>query len=492
MWAAAAEVCYQAACEAMLASQSPNGPAPAAPVCIVIGDPSIMANMHGNFQGNYQEPFGGQQMITFPNFVSVQRPQQAALPMHSSFSLPSSLISTGTSPNLSLADHLPSEQEGSKSEASVRQLFEVPAEPAVQYEELDCPGTPPPKSRFQEEAFPTPSPIIGLGLRGSHKPFSDEAAKWNEKLPAFPLTVIKPMEDDWSPPEAWVEMKLAREGVQPSGPDLHKVNAYVPPRLEQTFEELEEPWKVDTYIPEERETPHAFGSFCPPPIQHDYTTHHGQGSEQPSYKSQQVPASNTHQQSFRIGSNSASAAQANHTRYQSNKHRQPYVSASSGTSTNGHTNGSQGPRFAPSSSAQRGRRSSGPASSKSAAWSSEGAPAAATDNKKSASNDIDAELPMLYNIMEQILLRRPELEAGKRVQLSCEDWLSQCPQLSEVPEGSGDRRCSACPARALVNRALRHMSRRLPGCAWTVDLENKQVQVHLADVARFSKYCDGL
>ncbi|CAE7922339.1 unnamed protein product, partial [Symbiodinium necroappetens] len=87
----------------------------------------------------------------------------------------------------------------------------------------------------------------------------------------------------------------------------------------------------------------------------------------------------------------------------------------------------------------------------------------------------------IWDLMEQVLTQRPKLEEGKRVKVTLSNWLSLLPAS----------RGNMCQRRALANRALRTMSKRLPGCCWTVDVERQEMQVHLADVARFSSFCDG-
>ncbi|CAE7452820.1 unnamed protein product [Symbiodinium natans] len=88
----------------------------------------------------------------------------------------------------------------------------------------------------------------------------------------------------------------------------------------------------------------------------------------------------------------------------------------------------------------------------------------------------------IWDLMEQVLMQRPKLEEGKRVNVTLSDWLSLLP----ADEGN------TCQRRALANRALRTMTKRLPGCCWTVDFERQEMQVHLANVARFSSFCDGM
>eukprot|EP00931_Biecheleriopsis_adriatica_P104747 TRINITY_DN79387_c0_g1_i1.p1 TRINITY_DN79387_c0_g1~~TRINITY_DN79387_c0_g1_i1.p1 ORF type:complete len:664 (+),score=139.71 TRINITY_DN79387_c0_g1_i1:157-2148(+) len=92
--------------------------------------------------------------------------------------------------------------------------------------------------------------------------------------------------------------------------------------------------------------------------------------------------------------------------------------------------------------------------------------------------------PIVWHVIEQVLLQRPQLEAGKRVIVSFPESLAQMRNQSDQKD--------SCPMRATANRALRHMSRRLPGSCWTVDLDKQEMQVHLADVARFSRFCDGM
>ena len=65
----------------------------------------------------------------------------------------------------------------------------------------------------------------------------------------------------------------------------------------------------------------------------------------------------------------------------------------------------------------------------------------------------------VWHVIEEVLTHRPQLEAGKRVTVSFPQWLNDM--------SCGDRK------RAMVNRALRNMSKKLPGCCWTVNMENQ-------------------
>ena len=73
----------------------------------------------------------------------------------------------------------------------------------------------------------------------------------------------------------------------------------------------------------------------------------------------------------------------------------------------------------------------------------------------------------IWDLMEQVLTQRPKLEEGKRVKVTLSNWLSLLPA----------NRGNMCQRRALANRALRTMSKRLPGCCWTVDVERQDCWV---------------
>eukprot|EP00434_Breviolum_minutum_P000997 symbB.v1.2.000873.t1/scaffold38.1/size396883/13 len=95
----------------------------------------------------------------------------------------------------------------------------------------------------------------------------------------------------------------------------------------------------------------------------------------------------------------------------------------------------------------------------------------------------------VWYLIEKVLLQRPHLEAGKRVTVPFPHWVHHLPASSNPyswTHGSSDEK------RSLVNRALRTMTKKLPGCCWTVDMQKEEMQVHLADVARFSRFCDGM
>ena len=93
-----------------------------------------------------------------------------------------------------------------------------------------------------------------------------------------------------------------------------------------------------------------------------------------------------------------------------------------------------------------------------------------------ASTSLQADAPpdsllerAIWDLMEQVLMQRPKLEEGKRVNVTLAKWLSKL---------SG----SMCQQRALVNRALRTMTKRLPGCCWTVDFESQDFMLEIDSV----------
>ncbi|CAL1151417.1 unnamed protein product [Cladocopium goreaui] len=95
----------------------------------------------------------------------------------------------------------------------------------------------------------------------------------------------------------------------------------------------------------------------------------------------------------------------------------------------------------------------------------------------------------VWYLIEEVLIQRPHLEAGKRVTVPFPSWVNSLPRFSGYHWERGPK-CDE--KRSLVNRALRTMSKKLPGCCWTVDMQAEEMQVHLADVARFSRFCDGM
>lgn len=95
----------------------------------------------------------------------------------------------------------------------------------------------------------------------------------------------------------------------------------------------------------------------------------------------------------------------------------------------------------------------------------------------------DAVQLLTSHLMAQVLSQRVPLEEGRSVQLSLPDWLDEVPQSSGVTI-SAERRTG-------VNRALRHLSNKLPGCCWTVGQTREEIHVFLADAARFSKWFEG-
>jgi len=67
--------------------------------------------------------------------------------------------------------------------------------------------------------------------------------------------------------------------------------------------------------------------------------------------------------------------------------------------------------------------------------------------------------------------------------------LTRCKRSKNIPELQVNFAPSSGPSgRALLNRALRRISRLLPGCTWTVDHEHSQVQVHLSDTRKFAEF----
>lgn len=97
----------------------------------------------------------------------------------------------------------------------------------------------------------------------------------------------------------------------------------------------------------------------------------------------------------------------------------------------------------------------------------------------------------VWYLIEEVLIQRPQLEAGKRITVPFPSWVNSLPVSSSYSWVRGQRpNCDE--KRSLVNRALRTMSKKLPGCCWTVDMQAQEMQVHLADVARFSRFCDGM
>ncbi|CAE7595847.1 unnamed protein product [Symbiodinium microadriaticum] len=63
--------------------------------------------------------------------------------------------------------------------------------------------------------------------------------------------------------------------------------------------------------------------------------------------------------------------------------------------------------------------------------------------------------------------------------------------LREINCGSGSGVTISAERRTGVNRALRHLSNKLPGCCWTVGQTREEIHVFLADAARFSKWFEG-
>eukprot|EP00930_Biecheleria_cincta_P008835 TRINITY_DN11042_c0_g1_i1.p1 TRINITY_DN11042_c0_g1~~TRINITY_DN11042_c0_g1_i1.p1 ORF type:complete len:566 (+),score=78.39 TRINITY_DN11042_c0_g1_i1:41-1738(+) len=95
---------------------------------------------------------------------------------------------------------------------------------------------------------------------------------------------------------------------------------------------------------------------------------------------------------------------------------------------------------------------------------------------KAEMEPLDLSSPELLHVIQKILSRRPELEAGSKLVAPISEWL---------PGASGH--CASS-----TNRILRHISKLLPGLAWSHDSEKSEIQVHLANIARFSSACDGM
>eukprot|EP00913_Durusdinium_trenchii_P003117 g2880.t1 len=82
--------------------------------------------------------------------------------------------------------------------------------------------------------------------------------------------------------------------------------------------------------------------------------------------------------------------------------------------------------------------------------------------RKPSSEEPDDELHQrtVWHLIEKVLLQRPQLEAGKRVTVEIPEWIFDATQNVAYDHSSD-------PRRSMVNRALRGMSKKLPGCCWT-------------------------
>merc|ERR1719282_905101 len=60
---------------------------------------------------------------------------------------------------------------------------------------------------------------------------------------------------------------------------------------------------------------------------------------------------------------------------------------------------------------------------------------------------------IVNNVIEQVLMHRASLMEGLKVMITV-----------HYPAGNADMP----PSRAILNRVLRHMSRTVPGCTWTL------------------------
>eukprot|EP00931_Biecheleriopsis_adriatica_P090993 TRINITY_DN64904_c0_g1_i1.p1 TRINITY_DN64904_c0_g1~~TRINITY_DN64904_c0_g1_i1.p1 ORF type:complete len:471 (+),score=85.77 TRINITY_DN64904_c0_g1_i1:51-1463(+) len=345
--------------------------------------------------------------------------------------------------NLCLANHLPSVSE----EADI---VVEPASPVhsprpgsrPDLEESPAIATPPPRVRCRsEEDLMTPSPV-GMGSPGRYR--LGTSAQMAQPVPPFPTfseACAAGPEDDWSPAQAWVDMQQLKGAVPDQG-ELSHATAF----LHHSF---------------------AFPGH-------------------PSFTGCEVARvfeATSLEEMMVANAQAAERLSTSHGNADSNSLTTPSPSADAMfTSSTAAGGGRQkGRKWA--SAARVASHPSGTGASKMQNQVSE-VPCKTVPDPMSAA---------LETLLHQVLLRRPELEAGKRVVVPFSEWLTDVPgllELSEAKSAGGGK--APCPVRALVNRALRHMSRRLPGAAWTVDLEKGEIQVHLADVKRFSSFCDGL
>ncbi|CAK0788958.1 unnamed protein product, partial [Prorocentrum cordatum] len=97
-------------------------------------------------------------------------------------------------------------------------------------------------------------------------------------------------------------------------------------------------------------------------------------------------------------------------------------------------------------------------------------------------------------IVRQVLCDAASLQAGRRIVIQGSKFLSGGATSEDASAGTDSARGILGPLpldqqRTMMNRALRHMSRILPGCAWTLDNQGLDAQVHLADMAQFKAFC---
>eukprot|EP00930_Biecheleria_cincta_P065125 TRINITY_DN5080_c0_g2_i1.p1 TRINITY_DN5080_c0_g2~~TRINITY_DN5080_c0_g2_i1.p1 ORF type:complete len:566 (+),score=112.25 TRINITY_DN5080_c0_g2_i1:252-1949(+) len=399
----------------------------------------------------------------------------------------------------------------------------VPTSEEKRVEELlDIISTPPPKVRPAEEMILTPSPV-GLGSPGRYRLGRSSLSQEPpcKELPPFPAVSTRSLcddlshfpeagakdckpnweaqgayhcdltfeqalrlgeqptvDDDWSPPAAWVEMhQQTMDSVAQSGMQTMQADA-------STMHNPQQPLQVGR----------VHGS-------HSWHEHWNQGR---SATNRQATFCGNHAD-IRVHAACANSASGNgsvtdsmnqhgidHNHFHSNTNHKMHGNARGGNRRQG---GGAGRGASRASAADNGNAARLRAQTNSSQQHAVHSMRKTADPvaSKAAKEPADPLSPALWHIIEQVLVRRPELEAGKKVVVPFSEWLQDLPELDQharLPGTSESSRPS--PTRATVNRALRHMSKRLPGCAWTVDLEQSEIQVHLADVARFSSFCDGM
>eukprot|EP00930_Biecheleria_cincta_P065124 TRINITY_DN5080_c0_g1_i1.p1 TRINITY_DN5080_c0_g1~~TRINITY_DN5080_c0_g1_i1.p1 ORF type:complete len:485 (+),score=91.40 TRINITY_DN5080_c0_g1_i1:185-1639(+) len=323
----------------------------------------------------------------------------------------------------------------------------VPADKEV--EDPDIINTPPPKLRNAEEMIPTPSPV-GLSSPGRYRlGRSSEACK---DLPPFPAANAQASCCDDLPAfqgEASPEHNAQQRSVQ-----VGRVHSSA--------------WSWHDHWNQGHSAPSSQAKLC---SSHSDKVHataansafdNGSVTDSISQHAAHNNFHNTHNNSNTHNSNTHSNVRG--------RNRRQAGGTGRGVANNGNV---ARPQAQTNSSQQHAVHS----------VRSNGNPVSSDASKEPA----DPLSSALWHIMEQVLVRRPELEAGKKVVVPFSEWLQDLPELDQQSRLAG-----VCPTRATVNRALRQMSKRLPGCAWTVDLEKSEIQVHLADVGRFSAFCDGM
>mmetsp|Transcript_19557 Transcript_19557/g.42239 ORF Transcript_19557/g.42239 Transcript_19557/m.42239 type:complete len:470 (-) Transcript_19557:378-1787(-) len=98
-------------------------------------------------------------------------------------------------------------------------------------------------------------------------------------------------------------------------------------------------------------------------------------------------------------------------------------------------------------------------------------------------------------IVQHVLRNREALIAGQRIVIHTSTApISNNSSSSSEENAGGDifGSISQDIFSTSLNRALRHLAKRLPGCAWSVHRQSKSAQVHLADVSRFQRVCSEL